>query len=235
MIKHVGRHNNRKVVILFKKVPGEDHMCLLVYSDQMPQLIHDQVMRTLESEVGQQAKDFADALFRQVMADGRNCLETIHKEGYMKKVPTNQVIVTPNAQSSVRLDELNNILDEMDKGEAAVKKMAELDSRRGLADPYRDGNNLDATVVNETVLSDADIAKDRLAQASKMRDEAKILLDEATRLEQEAASLTTPTNTLTETPAKAPRKTAAKAKPTVAKTTTKAVRNGSKKTAKTES
>ena len=127
MIKHVGRHNNRKVVILFKKVPGEDHMCLLVYSDQMPQLIHDQVMRTLESEVGQQAKDFADALFRQVMADGRNCLETIHKEGYMKKVPTNQVIVTPNAQSSVRLDELNNILDEMDKGEAAVKKMAELD------------------------------------------------------------------------------------------------------------
>ena len=35
-IKHVGTHNNKKCVILFRKTPGEDHMALVVYSDSMP-------------------------------------------------------------------------------------------------------------------------------------------------------------------------------------------------------
>ena len=107
-------------------------MALLVYSDVLPRLIHDEVMKALESPVGQNAKELSDVLFRTVMADGRNCLEVVHKSGYMKKVPTNQVIITPNAKSNVRLDELNNILNEMDKGEEAIKKMADLDKNAGL-------------------------------------------------------------------------------------------------------
>jgi hypothetical protein len=27
-MKHVGKHGDRKVCILFRQVPGEDHMCL---------------------------------------------------------------------------------------------------------------------------------------------------------------------------------------------------------------
>ena len=69
-------------------------MCLVVYSDVLSKDVHDSIMSTLESDVGQQAKELADALFRTTMADGNNCLTTIHKGGWMKKVPTNQVIVT---------------------------------------------------------------------------------------------------------------------------------------------
>ena len=29
MIKHVGKHNNQKIVILFRKVPDEGHMALV--------------------------------------------------------------------------------------------------------------------------------------------------------------------------------------------------------------
>ena len=98
MLKHVGKHNDRKVVILFREVPGEDHMALVTYGEVLPRLIHDEVMKCLESPVGQQAKEFSDALFRVTMADGRNCLEVLHKEGMIKKVPTNQVIVTPTGK-----------------------------------------------------------------------------------------------------------------------------------------
>lgn len=200
MLKHVGKHNDRKIVILFRQVPSEDHMALVVYSDVLPRLIHDELMKCLESPVGQQANEFSDALFRVTMADGRNCLETLHREGMIKKVPTNQVIVTPTTTSKVRLDELNTILNEMAKGEAAVKKLAELDASQGatgkqktreVGEPIKPAKTSSADVnakLNE-VLTDNDLARERLTQAEKMKKEAEMLISEAERLVAEAAAL----------------------------------------------
>jgi hypothetical protein len=200
MLKHVGKHNDKKIVLAYRQIPGDEHMCLVLYSDMLPSMIHDDVMKVLESAVGQTSKDLADALFRHTMADGRNCLEVVHKMGLMKKVPTNQVIITPNAKSSVRLDELNNILNEMDKGEEAIKKMADLDKNMGMTgkkEAREVGQNpASRTAVADTrnvsitdVLSDDQLAAQRVAQAAKMKLEAQQMLAEAARLEAEAADL----------------------------------------------
>ena len=200
MIKHVGKHNNRRVAIVYRTVPDEDHMALVLYTETLPMMVHDEAMKVLESEIGQNAKELADALFRHIMPDGENCLMSIHRGGYMKKVPTNQVIVTPTASSTVRLDELNKILAEMEKGEEAVKKLADLDASRGLVDPTekkRKGRDVgEAKTTSQSVntssdvLSDSDIAMQRLEQATRMGAEAKGLLAEAKRLKEEAKSLT---------------------------------------------
>lgn len=225
MIKHVGRHNNKKIVLLWRKVPNENHMALLVYSETLPRLIHDEVMKQLESAVGQNAKDFSDVLFRTVMADGRNCLEALHREGFIKKVPTSQVLITPTTKSSVRLDELNNIMDEMETGEEAVKRLQEIDSGAGMTGKKRvqEGrevgmppNNrslsrtnvdveatdsaaayLKGTLSESGVLSDEDIAGQRLSQAAQMQKQAEQLLAEAKRLTEEAQSLLPATNVKT--------------------------------------
>jgi len=205
MLKHVGKHNDRKVVVLYRQVPNEDHMCLLVYSDLLPRMIHDEIMKTLESASGQAAADLADALFRNIMADGRNTLEVLHREQKIKKVPTNQVVMTPTTKASVRLDELNSILNEMAQGADAVKRMAELDSELGVGngkrrqDPREVGAPVNtrsqpAEVRNaptyDAVLSDADLAEQRISQAEKMKASAAALLAEAERLMSEASSLT---------------------------------------------
>lgn len=201
MLKHVAKHNDKKAVILFREVPNEGHMCLVAYSDLLPRLMHDEIMKVLESQVGQNAENLADALFRNVMADGRNTLESLHTNGLIKKVPTNQVIVTPGGKSSVRLDELNDILNEMKKGEDAIKKMAELDANAGMtgkrrAEPREVGapRNSRATPaqVTEAVLTDEDLAQQRLDQAARMRESAKQLLAEAERLANEAAQINVP-------------------------------------------
>lgn len=206
MLKHVAKHNDKKAVLLFREVPNEGHMALVAYSDLLPRLVHDEIMKVLESPTGQAAENLADALFRNIMADGRNTLEVLHKEGFIKKVPTNQIIVTPGGKSNVRLDELNNILNEMKQGEEAIKRMAELDSNRGMsgkrrAEPREVGapRNSRATPAQVTesvsvdgILSDADLAKQRLDQAERMRESAKQLLAEAERLAGEAAGLSTP-------------------------------------------
>lgn len=200
MYKHVGKHKDRKIVLLFRQVPGEDHMCLVAYSDLLPRLVHDEVMKVLESPMGQQATNLADALFRHIMADGRNCLEALHRENFIKKVPTNQILITPNTTSSVRLDELNSILDEMAKGEDAVKRLAELDASKGMTGKRntaeREVGMPPASRTAElpqpapaSVLSDQDLAQQRLQQAAAMKANAEQLLKESLRLLEEAAQL----------------------------------------------
>ena len=223
MIKHVGKHNSKKIVLLWRRVPNEGHMCLLSYSDTLPRMIHDELMKALESQIGQNAKELSDVLFRTVMADGRNALEVLHKEGFIKKVPTSQVLITPTAKSSVRLDELNSILDEMEQGEEAIKRLQEIDSNAGMqTKKRREGrevgmppNNTSASRTNidvdatdsaaayikgalsEGVLSDQDLAAQRLSQAEAMQKQAEQLLAEAKRLTAEAKTLTPAKNAKT--------------------------------------
>lgn len=184
MIKHIGRHNDKKVVILYRTVPNESHMCLVIYGELVPRLMHDEIMRVLESNVGQDAAEFADALFRHTMSDGRNALQTLHSEKFIKKVPTNQIIVTPTGTSNVRLDELNSIIEKMQGGEEAVKKMAELDRNSGL----RTGNKT-APNVPPVALSDEELGEQLTTQAAKLKSEAHAMIEEAARLEQEAEAL----------------------------------------------
>ena len=195
MLKHVGRHGDKKVVIAYNTVPGEDHMALVVYSDKLPPMMHDEVMKVVESAAGQSAKSLADALFRNIMPDGNNTLGSLHKGGFLKKVQTKQVILTPNAKTTVRLDELNDILKKMEGGEEAVKKMADIDAGRGFADPGKKTRELgepkravESAVNTSGVLTDADLAKANLDQAAKMELQAKTLLAEAKRLKEEASS-----------------------------------------------
>lgn len=225
MLKHIGRHGDKKVVVLYRQVPGEDHMTLVVYSDLLPRIYHDAVMTCLESAVGQQAESFADALFRNMMPDGINSLEALHKNGLIKKIATNQVIMTPTPSNSVRLDELNDILNEMKKGEEAIKRLAEMDKNAGLSTKKRrnDPGEVGVPPSSRTkpaevppsanldgVLSDADLAKSRLAQAELMKKNAASLLAEADRLIQEAQSLDPTTTTKNVGPAT--KKKAAKVK-----------------------
>jgi hypothetical protein len=202
MIKHVGKHNQKRVAIVYRTVPDEEHMALVAYADSMPSMIHDEVMKVIESDVGQNAKELADALFRTTMADGTNCLTTLHKSGLLKKVPCNQVIVTPTAKSTCRLDELNNLLKKIEEGGDAAATLADMDANRGIKGVVQEGRELGqpakpftgTTSVDVTgdALTDADLATERTAQANKMEAEAKALLAEAKRLKQEATQLSQP-------------------------------------------
>jgi hypothetical protein len=205
-LKHIGRHGDRKVAVVFKQIPGDDHMCLVIYPDLLPMHIHDPIMKVLESPVGQAADDLADVLHRNLLPDGRNMLETLHAERVMKRIQTEQVILTPNASSSVRLSELNDILNQMKQGADAVKKMAELDRNSGLVDPSvkrgaerqfkeeqmrrnQPANYAAPQAPVDGVLDDRTLAANMLSQAERMEIEAQSLIKEAARMKKEAQQL----------------------------------------------
>lgn len=202
-IKHVGKHGDRKVCILFRQVPGEDHMALVIYPEVLPAHWQDSIQKALESDIAQQSEELADALHRSFLPDGQPILQTLHAERMIKKVRTSDVIVTPNQTSSIRLDELNKMLNEMKLGEEAIKKMAENDASRGMVAPEvkrKAEAEFKATQTQtppaqpfqastQGALSDRDIAANMLAQAKRMEIEAKSMIAEAARMKKEAEKM----------------------------------------------
>ena len=215
-MKHIGRHGERKVAVVFREVPGQEHMCLVVYPGTLNTPMHDSLMKALESNEAQNEKSLADALNRMLFSDGRPMLGTLHAGGYLKKVEAKQVYMTPNPKSSINLAEMNEIINKMEAGEDARQQMEQLDANAGMVNPREKAT----APANTGALSDEDLAKSNLDQAAKMEAEAEQLVAEAKRLKAEAKKLV---------PAKATAKVTAKtskAKKTTAKKTT------AKKTAK---
>ena len=203
MLKHIGKQGDRKVAIVFREVPGEEHMALVIYPDVLPVAMHDSIMRVLESPEGQAAENLGDALFRNLLPDGRPMLQTLHVEGMIKKVQAKTVVVTPNATSHVNLDEMNSIIRKMKMGEDAIREMADLDNNRGMTGKVKQkddfgrevgagANNRGAQVAGSDAakaLDDASLATNLQQQAARMAAEAKGLLAESERLMKEAQAL----------------------------------------------
>lgn len=194
MLKHVGTHKDQKVAIIFREVPGEDHMCLVCYSDQLPNTMHNDLMNAIQSNAAQSEHTLADALTRVTGSNGVNILEDIHKHGWMKKIQTSDVIIKPNAKSDgVQLGEINEIIKKIEEGGEAATKLATLDASAGVQLPEKVTN--DTTAINEAlkvtsdVLSDSDIASNMLSQVEQLTSQINALHEEVTRLQTEAYSL----------------------------------------------
>lgn len=194
-LRHVGKHGDRKVAVIFREVPGEPHMCLVAYTELLNQHIHDPMIKCIESDIGQNSENLADALNRSYTKDGNPILQVLHREGQLKKVNTELVIMTPAPNTKIKLNELNKILNEMKQGEAAVKRLAEIDSSRGLQDPADVARRMRGNQASQNVqsaqgaLADNELANNLRQQAQKMDAEAKGLLAESQRLLKEAAQM----------------------------------------------
>ena len=201
-IKHVGKHGDRKVLVMYRQVPNEDHMCLVIYPDTMLAHWQDAIQKVVESDIGQSADELSEALYRSFLPDGRPILQTLHNERMIKKIRTADIIMTPRGDSKIRLDELNKMLNEMKQGADAVKKMQENDASRGLVDPsvkraaeaqFKAGQQAQAQARQDALLapqngalSDRDIAANMVFQAKKMELEAKSMIAEAARMKKDA-------------------------------------------------
>ena len=202
-LKHVGKQGDRKVAIIFREIPGEPHMCLVTYTETLNQHIHDPLIRCIESDIGQHSESLSDALNRTLGLDGNPILQTLHREGLLKKVNTENIIVTPNPQTKIKLNELNKILTEMKQGEAAVKRMADIDQSRGMQTPAevarrqrenttRDAKTAPLMASNNDALGDNMLANNLRQQAARMAAEAKGLLAESELLVKQANDMDPP-------------------------------------------
>lgn len=210
--KHVGTHRNKKVVIVQRQIPTEEHMCSVIYTEIIPSKYHDDIMQVLESPEGQAENDFWKVLRRRTSYDGVPLLDAIAREGFLKKAATNEVIVRPNSSSNVRLDELNQILEQVGRGDHARKELERLENESGYKNPEQTRQTVQESApvpkTNDGVLDDSALAKINIEQAENMKAQASQLEAEAQRLMNEAYELD---------PSLAPQKTKRKSRATTKK------------------
>jgi hypothetical protein len=199
-LRHVGKQGDRKVAVVFREVPGEPHMALIVYTETLNRNIHDPLVKCIESDIGQSSENLAEALNRSYTTDGQIILQKLHAEGMLKKVQTELIVMTPAPNTRIKLNELNKILDEMKMGEEAVKKLADMDSQMGMQDPAAVARRMRGDAVpglgaspiqaaSGDALGDTALAANLRQQADRMSREANGLLVEAQRLVEQARSL----------------------------------------------
>ena len=181
--KHVGRikSNKRKVIVAYRTVPGEADSCIVVTTQNLMSDEHDSLIKAVESDTGQSANEFAEAMARVQLPDGRNMLAAFHTTGKMIKVKTSEVEMTPDRTTVIGLDELNELIAQQ-RG-VTIDDLA-IGSSRVSPVETPDQTNVTITETLNTsdgtkVLTDAEIADKYRRDAAQLTKEAKRLRDEA--------------------------------------------------------
>lgn len=195
MLKHIGRHGEKEVVVVFRELhEPNSHLALVVYTERLPSNYYDGLLKLVQSPSGQNENNLSELLANASFTDNAVMLETFHQKGWLKKVPSKQIIMTANAKSKVRLDEINEILNKLEQGGEGAQEMADLDAHRGnLHDPANDKKVVDVEQFKSTpvpnasgVLDDNALAQSNINQATQMEAQIKTLTEEADRLKAEA-------------------------------------------------
>ena len=186
-LKHIGRvtKTKKKCAVAYRVLPGDPDNCLVVFTESLDAADHDSLINLIESNAGQNAVEFADAMARSSLSDGRNMLAGFHKTGKLTKVATNLIEMTPNNNTSLPLDELNKTIAEQ-KG-VTVNDLA-MKSPEGatIAEikdaPVADPAKSYTAPATTDVLTDEVLAAQYRSQADSLFKEAKTLREQAEEL-----------------------------------------------------
>ena len=198
-LKHIGRINNTgvKVLVVFRTLPGESNMALVLPVTQLSDAYHDSIMTMVETDQCQEAFELGEMMFIRTFTDGRPMLQAMQADGRLQKVATDSVTMTPTTNDTVLLSSLNTLIAEQKncavddlytfvkgapKVKAEVTQVAEVKDLAPAVDtdipaPVR------AQATTDAVLTDKDIAKSYRSQADAMYKEAARLRKEAEDLD----------------------------------------------------
>jgi hypothetical protein len=132
-IKHIGTHKgtNQRFSVVFLQLPDYKENAIVVYSDSLPDKYHDDFMSAVESQEGQKSAQLYEVLTRKLFWHGSTMLDTLHKEGLLEKMPTSSIIMTPNGQTQIALDDLISQMADIepetatDSGPTVQERMSE--------------------------------------------------------------------------------------------------------------
>ena len=202
-IKHVGRlkTNNRKVVVAYRVIPGENPPAnaLVIDTATLSDADHDTLIKTVESNSAQTAFEFAEVMARTQLSDGANMLARFHSTGKLQSMPMTEVEMTPNTATQIGLDELNKIIADqrgVTIADLAMKDPNELPAGTTMTEAgsvsempktankavVAEAQTANLQAPTNGVLTDADLAAKYRSDADRLYKEAKALRAQAEEL-----------------------------------------------------
>jgi hypothetical protein len=195
-MKHVGKmkNNSARVAVVYRTLPGEPNNALVVGTNGLPDSYHDGLMGVIESDSGQQANELADILATRRFADGEVMLQWLHGRGHLKKVPTNLVLMTPNTQTVIQLDELNKVI--ADQKGIQVEDLAVTDGseKQSAKKDTKTSRKAEEIIVNDEVVQAIATPEviEKPVTASDLRSMADKLSKQAAEMRRKADEMAPP-------------------------------------------
>lgn len=195
-MKHVGKmkNNGAPVAIVFRTLPGDPHSCLVVGTQGLGPTHHDALMSLIESPEAQGTFELGSILGVRRFPDNNPMLGWMHTNGKLKKVSTNEIIVTAAPQQHVQLDELNKLIAEQ-KGirieDLSLAGKSDTVESKEIASVTEFPVDAPTTATTTEILDDSAIAKNLRSQADAMFKEAQNLRKQADELDPPKKKATT--------------------------------------------
>ena len=231
-MKHVGRIKNtgRRCVVVFRELYDEHgkvidpYSCLVVETESLPDWVHQDFIRIVESTPSQESSDLYTVLARSRLSDGTISLNYMAQTKRLHKYSTDNVELIPNSNHKIALSTINRIIKMQKQG--LSQQEIEVALRDDTDQPPRELREaIQSTEVSDKasdpivtspqsttdVLDDSALAKQMLAQSKTFESEANELREKAYALD--------PTLKLK------PKPPVSKAKPRVNKTKTTAAKS----------
>ena len=192
-LKHIGRMVNTgaKVLVVFRTLPGESNMALVLPVANLTDSYHDSIMTVVETDQAQETFEFGEIMFTRTFPDGRPMLQALQADGRLQKVPTDSVIMAPTTNDNVRLDQLNVLIaeqrnctvDDLYTFVSGAPKKSNSSVVEEIVEVKDLAPSQPLKAPENAVLSDKDIAKSYRSQADAMYKEAAKLRKEADDLD----------------------------------------------------
>ncbi len=206
-LKHIGRikGSGSKVLVVFRTLPGEsDHALVLPVGSLTPDQ-HDSIIKLVETPQAQDAFEFGEIMFIRSFPEGQAMLTYCQQHNLLVKMPTTNVIMTPNTSDEVILSDLNVLIAEQKncaiddlytfvsgakkKTDATVEEIVKVkDLGRDVGEPNIPSTqpSQEPVATTQEPLSDKDLAKNYRSQADAMYKEAARLRREADEMDPPA-------------------------------------------------
>ena len=181
-MKHVGKmkNNSARVAVAYRTIPGDHNSALVIGTNGLTDSYHDSLMSLIEGDAGQQANELADVLAVRRFPDGTVMLQYLHSNGHLKKVPTNLVLMTPNSQTSIPLNEVNQMIADQ-KG----LKLEDLAVTDGTTKPSKRTESKEEIITTEIVVPTQTV---EVEESSDPMTVAKSYRSKADKLSKDAAN-----------------------------------------------
>lgn len=172
--KHVGRikSSDQRCVVVFMQLPDDLEKALIVNVEALPERYEQLVMEVLNSPEGQQSSNLADTLTRRVVPEtgGSSVLMELHKRGYMRAEPIDNIIMFPKPNTPFPLRDILQAMGKLDGVQAPV------------VDPDQGLDKFNQHVANKNV----SVTEEKMATAMNILAEAEMLQIEANRKREQA-------------------------------------------------
>lgn len=190
--KHVGRNQNgTRLVVVFREIPDDEEHCLVVETDSLPDMYHDQLLQEVDSREAQDTVNLYEVLQRRSFGDGGQMLNTLHARGMLRKYRVDQIEMQPMPNRLVALSLVNEQIKsgsmESEKVEAAPESVETVKA----VDDTGVSVDTDAGLVTATTVAPVTIGEnvdDKAAGESKLL-QARLMEEDAKKLRKEAYEL----------------------------------------------